>query len=323
MHPELENLIKIALADGVITEKEKSIILRKAEVLGEDRDEVEMIIEGKIAELSRVSSEKQSSSAKEGGLKKCPSCGSPVKAFKISCEFCGHEFRESKALTSKQKLHEELVNAEKEERSRSLSWSEKLDAENVYQRNVDSRKASIVSSFPLPNNKEDILEFFNWSIQESIKTGGVQDQGTLRKAWKSKALELKTKIALELKDDSHAQILIKEFDKTKGKIFVPKQLQVFIGLLLFAGLLIGGILLGGTFHDEEVAKEKERLESILSSIYQDIDSKNYEAALIKSSSLKWEYEDSWSKKDTDKLSTAWDEKRIELIKSIKEAQNKN
>ena len=33
MHPEIENLINMALADGEVTEKERGIILRKSETL--------------------------------------------------------------------------------------------------------------------------------------------------------------------------------------------------------------------------------------------------------------------------------------------------
>ena len=48
MHPEIDNLIYMALADGEVTEKERAIILRKAEALGADKDETEMILDGKI-----------------------------------------------------------------------------------------------------------------------------------------------------------------------------------------------------------------------------------------------------------------------------------
>lgn len=46
MHPDLEKLILLALADGVVSEKEREIILRKAEKLDLDVDEVEMYLEG-------------------------------------------------------------------------------------------------------------------------------------------------------------------------------------------------------------------------------------------------------------------------------------
>jgi uncharacterized protein (TIGR02145 family) len=49
MHPEIDKLIEMALADGQVTEKEREIILRKAEKLGLDLDEVEMYLEGKLA----------------------------------------------------------------------------------------------------------------------------------------------------------------------------------------------------------------------------------------------------------------------------------
>jgi hypothetical protein len=47
MHPELDKLIEMALADGQVTDKEREIILRKAEKLGLDMDEVEMYLEGR------------------------------------------------------------------------------------------------------------------------------------------------------------------------------------------------------------------------------------------------------------------------------------
>ena len=49
MNPEIENLINMALADGEVTEKERAIILKKADALDLDVDEVEMILDGRIA----------------------------------------------------------------------------------------------------------------------------------------------------------------------------------------------------------------------------------------------------------------------------------
>lgn len=49
MHSEIEKLIEMALADGQISDKEREIILRKAEKLGLDLDEAEMYLEGKIS----------------------------------------------------------------------------------------------------------------------------------------------------------------------------------------------------------------------------------------------------------------------------------
>ncbi len=50
MHPEIDKLIDLALADGQITEKERNVILKKAAELGVDADEVEMILGGKMSQ---------------------------------------------------------------------------------------------------------------------------------------------------------------------------------------------------------------------------------------------------------------------------------
>ncbi len=45
MHPDLEKLIRLALSDGIISEKEREIILGKADELGVDKYEASMYIE--------------------------------------------------------------------------------------------------------------------------------------------------------------------------------------------------------------------------------------------------------------------------------------
>lgn len=47
----LESLIQAALQDGVLTPKEREIILRRAEKDGEDVDEIEMLLDSRLAEL--------------------------------------------------------------------------------------------------------------------------------------------------------------------------------------------------------------------------------------------------------------------------------
>jgi hypothetical protein len=49
MHPELENLLSIALKDGFLSDREKEILISKAQKLGVDQDEFEMELEGVIS----------------------------------------------------------------------------------------------------------------------------------------------------------------------------------------------------------------------------------------------------------------------------------
>ena len=51
MNSEIEKLVQMSLVDGQVTDKEREIILRKAEKLGLDRDEVEMYLESNFGNL--------------------------------------------------------------------------------------------------------------------------------------------------------------------------------------------------------------------------------------------------------------------------------
>ena len=51
MHPEIEKLVKYALVNGELTEKKRAVIMRKAESLGLDLDEVELFLNGELERL--------------------------------------------------------------------------------------------------------------------------------------------------------------------------------------------------------------------------------------------------------------------------------
>jgi len=85
MHPEIEKLMNIALQDGVITDKEREILLKKCEQYGMDKDEFEMILEGELSKIAQ----KQKNVKKESDVVKCPNCKAVIPALSYVCEFCG------------------------------------------------------------------------------------------------------------------------------------------------------------------------------------------------------------------------------------------
>lgn len=99
MHPELERLVQAAIADGVITEKERNVLHKKALSLNFDLDEFDVILDGRIhSQQALQKSHKRKVSAGNAlvGLV-CPSCGSKdlhkdVTAKgeepKYRCNFC-------------------------------------------------------------------------------------------------------------------------------------------------------------------------------------------------------------------------------------------
>jgi len=222
MNPEIENLINMALADDEVTEKERAIILRKAESLGFERDEVEMILDGKIAlqkkELDNSQLSKENLSNKAGSTKKCPSCGAPVHSFVSKCGDCGHEFRNIEAVSSIKALHLELQKGEEDERNKPRSWAEKMDGELAVAKAVANRQKSIIASFPVPNAKEDLLEFLSIANSEASKKLGffiasVHPEAVLKNAWKAKFEQLIIKSRLTFNDDKKALEEIENYAK--------------------------------------------------------------------------------------------------------------
>lgn len=102
-NPQLEALINAALADGELSESEKMILFRKAQELGVDLAEFDMVLSAKLFEKRQAMEEaKRASMAtapepksnKYGSVKKCPSCGANVKSFQVVCSECGVEFHD-------------------------------------------------------------------------------------------------------------------------------------------------------------------------------------------------------------------------------------
>lgn len=216
MNPEIDRLIKIAIADGEISEKERGVILRKAESLGLDKDEVEMILEGELA-LMKTEHQKvnqiQPKSNKEGELKKCPSCGAPVKSFTSKCPECGHEFRNINAEHSINELFKTLQAIEKNERNkpRAKSFASMLgDIDIEREIAIGHQLSNAIESFPVPNSKESILEFLSMAIpQTKIKIQKLfgmtvnTDKGkqSIKNAWISKCEQIIIKARFAFKDD--------------------------------------------------------------------------------------------------------------------------
>ena len=201
MHPEIEKLIDLALADGKITDKERNVIMKKAAELGVDADEVEMTLDGKLHHLQ---ANKLIDKEKVGNIKTCPSCGSPVKSMDIVCSDCGHEFQNKKANKSITDLIERL---------------EKEDHKN-YQFDSDrsEKKAKIIMQFPIPQTKEDIFEFISFSFPFLENTNLDDDE---KKAWMTKAGQALTKAQLAQGNESD-RLVITEYEK-KLKIILDTE----------------------------------------------------------------------------------------------------
>ena len=146
---KLEQLIDAALADGVLTEKEKQILFKKAQAMGVDLDEFEMVLDARLVKLQKAEEEKTASSApksnKFGDVKKCPACGALVQSYQGICPECGYAFEGVDANSAVKELSSLLQKASSQ-----------------------SEMVKIVDNFPIPMEKAAIMSFVTWLHPQSL-----------------------------------------------------------------------------------------------------------------------------------------------------------
>lgn len=122
---ELEEIIDVALADGVLTDKERAVLHKRGQAEGIDPDELDVVIDGRLAKIKKLEDwlkpapPQNLANQKLGNVVKCPSCGAQVVGGTAVCPECEYTFSKVGANSSAEKLQEKLeeFNQRQEERS--------------------------------------------------------------------------------------------------------------------------------------------------------------------------------------------------------------
>ena len=154
---ELEELIESALADGVITDKERAILHKRAKTEGVDCDELDMLLDGRLAKMKKKQASqipvppKPVESTKMGNVMRCPNCNAPYEPGTGKCPSCGHVFQNIDAIKSSVKLAEGIQNL-------IDNGGKKFFGGDI----DDGTRTSVeefIKNFPIPNAKDDLLDF--------------------------------------------------------------------------------------------------------------------------------------------------------------------
>ncbi len=100
---ELDVLIQEYLTDGVLTDKERAVILKKAEGMGLDRDEIDLYLDAQIQKIDQASD----TAMRRMKSKACPYCGAPIPQLTDKCPACG-QFITPQASDELQEILEKL-----------------------------------------------------------------------------------------------------------------------------------------------------------------------------------------------------------------------
>jgi hypothetical protein len=170
----LKGLIDAALADGELTEKEKQILLRRAEAEGIDRDEIEMVLDARLYNLKKASDTTRQiqtpKSNKFGDMCKCPACGAIVTSGTAKCQECGYAFSNIEANRTVERLYEELQRIGSSTRSKTPESLKELFTAALTVGEPDEstkKKMAVISNFPIPNTRADLIDTLS-SIQGKV-----------------------------------------------------------------------------------------------------------------------------------------------------------
>ena len=169
---ELKKLIDAAMTDGIITPKEREVITKKAAALGMDADEVDVYLDAEIQNTEQAAD--MAKRDKIGPV--CPQCGKQVPPLTLKCE-CGYEFTNEKQSYSMQILSERL-NAISLTDDELKEIKEAAEADKAGKRSdfLASKQINMITTFPVPNTKEDIIDFLSTSISLANKEIGFLDK---------------------------------------------------------------------------------------------------------------------------------------------------
>lgn len=226
---QLEAIIDAALADGTLTDKEREVLHKRAAQEGVDADELDVVIEGRLAKMKKEKDWLRPTppkvSDKVGDVLRCPRCNEPYTPGSVKCGACGYEFINREAVSSATKFAEGLAKATEK--------AAKMKTKNDDQSEIIE---NFITSFPLPNTRDDLLEFI--ASMEARRHNSSESS-----EYKAKLVEAINKAEMFFPNDPQFKLVIQQIrDKFKEESKQEKKIGCYlalalIGLFLFMFLM--------------------------------------------------------------------------------------
>lgn len=301
---ELEKFIDATLVDGELDEDEIQLLYKKAEEHGIPLDEFKVIINSRL-QLKQQKMKKEAEAEKSapksnkyGDVRNCPSCGELVESFNAQCTTCGYDFTNVEANASIQRLLKMLDDVKQEQirfnkeiainKKTGKTFAESFFGSNegIHNSDVRDRQQTIIANFPIPNSKEEILEFLTLASSRLVSyanSASERDKDWIN-AWLSKIEEVNTKSSIALKGDKIAleqiaKIVEKARDNAKIATKKSKKESIIVGAVFGALGLVAmiGMYFEGANKDID---EQQQLKSIVQSLIIDKDFERAKSRLV-------------------------------------------
>lgn len=205
---------------------------------------------GAAVTATSSSSSTQRKTVYDGEIHKCPNCGEILSSFVSNCPVCGYELRESKNSSAVRELAIKLEKIEYSRPSSQSGFKEMFKNQNGISK-TDSEKISLIRSFPIPNTKEDLLEFLvlaasNIDLQRYNEFNSISDsEQAVSDAWEAKFEQAYQKAGFLIVSTPEFEQVRMLYEKKKAEVNHAKRMRVLfwilfptIVLVLVFGLLI-------------------------------------------------------------------------------------
>lgn len=178
---------------------------------------------------------------KQGNVKVCPRCGGTVLGGYAKCPECGYAFMNVGANSSAKLL------------------DSRLNGINDYE-----KRAHLISSFPIPNTREDLMEFLSALEPKAFaRHKGDEDEQKEKKAYYEKYVECLNKAKISFANDPATQMFIEHYRKDKHRLHWTTNQWIVFGFIMF--LLCDGLLiwiLSGESFFSSCSRENEKKDKI-------------------------------------------------------------
>lgn len=134
----------------------------------------------------------------EGNIHKCPNCGEVLNSFTSNCPSCGYEIRGASNSAAVQEFAVKLASAGSRQ-----------------------EKIAIIRNFPIPNTKEDILEFM---ILASTNIGDNLEKD-ISAAWQSKTEQAYQKAQIIFQDEKEFSRIQNIYSQVCAKLTKQKKIE--------------------------------------------------------------------------------------------------
>lgn len=276
------------------------------ELEDEDEPEIDDAVESDGSEKRPTASPRKA--PRESRVKHCPACGEIVSLNDFVCSSCGHELRRVTEGSIKD-LYRRLDEIES-------SRPERTNRDPGGDSATDQKLASAIRNFPIPNTKEDLVEFLVMANGNSCWDDKDAEDKAVPGAWRSKFDQAYSKAELLFGQDASFDRFrkIKAQSVDAEKVGARKKIIYWLGLAAFLFASFGALMLMPTFLSCGMESENMRLQGVLSQVYEYIDEGEYGLARKEAAGLV--YSKSTSTSDTSESADHWEEIRKETLELI-------